>query len=228
MKEHHCVSIVPLFNHLTEEEQNQVESLILHRHFRKGETVWQPGEDPLLIIVAKGSMKVYMLSGSGREQLLRLLTPGSYEGVNALLGARAQSIYIDTLEETDACLLRKTDFNALLLKTPSLALKLLEMNAQRMADTENQTRFLMMEKVETRLASYLTALSNENEKDTVEIPMKMKDLSAYLGTTPETLSRKLHLLEEKKYHPQKRKENRDYGQRKTERNGGRIGFRGEG
>lgn len=27
--------------------------------------------------------------------------------------------------------------------------------------------------------------------------MKMKDLSAYLGTTPETLSRKLHLLEEK-------------------------------
>ena len=198
MKEHHCVSIVPLFNHLTEEEQNQVESLILHRHFRKGETVWQPGEDPLLIIVAKGSMKVYMLSGSGREQLLRLLTPGSYEGVNALLGARAQSIYIDTLEETDACLLRKTDFNALLLKTPSLALKLLEMNAQRMADTENQTRFLMMERVETRLSAYLLSLYllSGGAAD-LEIPMKMKDLSAYLGTTPETLSRKLHLLEEK-------------------------------
>ena len=197
MKEHHCVSIVPLFNHLTEEEQNQVESLILHRHFRKGETVWQPGEDPLLIIVAKGSMKVYMLSGSGREQLLRLLTPGSYEGVNALLGARAQSIYIDTLEETDACLLRKTDFNALLLKTPSLALKLLEMNAQRMADTENQTRFLMMERVETRLSAYLLSLYllSGGAAD-LEIPMKMKDLSAYLGTTPETLSRKLHLLEE--------------------------------
>ena len=206
MKEHHCVSIVPLFNHLTEEEQNQVESLILHRHFRKGETVWQPGEDPLLIIVAKGSMKVYMLSGSGREQLLRLLTPGSYEGVNALLGARAQSIYIDTLEETDACLLRKTDFNALLLKTPSLALKLLEMNAQRMADTENQTRFLMMERVEYRLSAYLLSLSllSGGAAD-LEIPMKMKDLSAYLGTTPETLSRKLHLLEEKNIIRRKRK-----------------------
>ena len=179
MKEHHCVSIVPLFNHLTEEEQNQVESLILHRHFRKGETVWQPGEDPLLIIVASGSMKVYMIAGNGREQLLRLLTPGSYEGSNALLGARAQDLFIDTLEATDACLLRKSNFTALLEKTPKLALKLLEINAQRMADTENQTRFLMMEKVETRLASYLTALSNENEKDTVEIPMKMKDLFFY-------------------------------------------------
>ena len=197
MKEHHCTSIVPLFNHLSEEEQDKIESLVIHRHFNKGETVWQPGDEPLLIIVASGSMKVYMIAGNGREQLLRLLTPGSYEGANALLGARAQDLFIDTLEATDACLLRKSDFTALLEKTPKLALKLLEINAQRMADTENQTRFLMMEKVETRLASYLTALSNENEKDTVEIPMKMKDLSAYLGTTPETLSRKLHLLEEK-------------------------------
>ena len=196
MKEHHCTSIVPLFNHLSEEEQDKIESLVIHSHFSKGETVWQPGDDPLLIIVASGSMKVYMIAGNGREQLLRLLTPGSYEGANALLGARAQDLFIDTLEATDACLLRKSDFTALLEKTPKLALKLLEINAQRMADTENQTRFLMMEKVETRLASYLTALSNENEKDTVEIPMKMKDLSAYLGTTPETLSRKLHLLEE--------------------------------
>ena len=56
MKEHHCTSIVPLFNHLSEEEQDKIESLVIHRHFNKGETVWQPGDDPLLIIVASGSM----------------------------------------------------------------------------------------------------------------------------------------------------------------------------
>ena len=71
------------------------------------------------------------------------------------------------------------------------------MTAQRMADTENQTRFLMMERVETRLSAYLLSLYllSGGAAD-LEIPMKMKDLSAYLGTTPETLSRKLHLLEE--------------------------------
>lgn len=114
MKEHHCTSIVPLFNHLSEEEQDKIESLVIHCHFNKGETVWQPGDEPLLIIVASGSMKVYMIAGNGREQLLRLLTPGSYEGANALLGARAQDLFIDTLEATDACLLRKSDFTALL------------------------------------------------------------------------------------------------------------------
>ena len=159
MKTHHCVSMVPLFNHLSGEDQEQIDRLVSHRHFHKGETIWQPGNDPLLIIVARGTLKVYMISSSGREQLLRILNPGDYEGVNTLLGAMAQDIFIDSITDTEVCLLRKKDFTALLSRTPQLALKLLELYAQRMADTENQTRFLTMENVETRLATYLQALS---------------------------------------------------------------------
>lgn len=198
MKTHHCVSIVPLFNHLSEEDQEQIDRLVSHRHFHKGETIWQPGNDPLLIIVARGTLKVYMISSSGREQLLRILNPGDYEGVNTLLGAMAQDIFIDSITDTEVCLLRKKDFTALLSRTPQLALKLLELYAQRMADTENQTRFLTMENVETRLATYLQALSLQvSPSSHLTLPMKMKDLASYLGTTPETLSRKLHNLENK-------------------------------
>ena len=50
MKTHHCVSMVPLFNHLSGEDQEQIDRLVSHRHFHKGETIWQPGNDPLLII----------------------------------------------------------------------------------------------------------------------------------------------------------------------------------
>lgn len=198
MKPHHCVSIVPLFNHLSGEDQEQIDRLVSHRHFHKGETIWQPGNDPLLIIVARGTLKVYMISSSGREQLLRILNPGDYEGVNTLLGAMAQDIFIDSITDTEVCLLRKKDFTALLSRTPQLALKLLELYAQRMADTENQTRFLTMENVETRLATYLQALSLQvSPSSHLTLPMKMKDLASYLGTTPETLSRKLHNLENK-------------------------------
>lgn len=198
MKTHHCVSMVPLFNHLSGEDQEQIDRLVSHRHFHKGETIWQPGNDPLLIIVARGTLKVYMISSSGREQLLRILNPGDYEGVNTLLGAMAQDIFIDSITDTEVCLLIKKDFTALLSRTPQLALKLLELYAQRMADTENQTRFLTMENVETRLATYLQALSLQvSPSSHLPLPMKMKDLASYLGTTPETLSRKLHNLENK-------------------------------
>ena len=198
MKTHHCVSMVPLFNHLSGEDQEQIDRLVSHRHFHKGETIWPPGNDPLLIIVARGTLKVYMISFSGREQLLRILNPGDYEGVNTLLGAMAQDIFIDSITDTEVCLLREKDFTALLSRTPQLALKLLELYAQRMADTENQTRFLTMENVETRLATYLQALSLQvSPSSRLTLPMKMKDLASYLGTTPETLSRKLHNLEDK-------------------------------
>ena len=100
MKTHHCVSMVPLFNHLSGEDQEQIDRLVSHRHFHKGETIWQPGNDPLLIIVARGTLKVYMISSSGREQLLRILNPGDYEGVNTLLGAMAQDIFIDSIQKT--------------------------------------------------------------------------------------------------------------------------------
>lgn len=198
MKTHHCVSMVPLFNHLSGEDQEQIDRLVSHRHFHKGESIWQPGNDPLLIIVARGTLKVYMISSSGREQLLRILNPGDYEGVNTLLGAMAQDIFIDSITDTEVCLLKEKDFTALLSRTPQLALKLLELYAQRMADTENQTRFLTMENVETRLATYLQALSLQvSPSSRLTLPMKMKDLASYLGTTPETLSRKLHNLEDK-------------------------------
>lgn len=99
------------FNHLSGEDQEQIDRLVSHRHFHKGETIWQPGNDPLLIIVARGTLKVYMISSNGREQLLRILNPGDYEGVNTLLGAMAQDIFIDSITDTEVCLLKKKGFH---------------------------------------------------------------------------------------------------------------------
>ena len=64
-----------------------------------------------------------------------------------------------------------------------------------MTAVEQQTQFLLMEKVEERLAKYLTDLMLASESPSLTIPMKMKELAAYLGTTPETLYRKFKLLE---------------------------------
>ena len=62
---------------------------------------------------------------------------------------------------------------------------------------EQQASFLLMEKVYDRLATYLLDLAKVAESDQVVLPMKMKELALFLGTTPETLSRKLKRFEEK-------------------------------
>ena len=54
----------------------QVEQVVNHKIFEKGETVISPFAVPQLAIVAHGSLKIYQLSSAGKEQLLRVIEPG--------------------------------------------------------------------------------------------------------------------------------------------------------
>ncbi|GGP13981.1 Crp/Fnr family transcriptional regulator [Oceanobacillus neutriphilus] len=194
-QEHLCVTAVPLFHHLDLEDQRMINQLVNHRIFENGEQIITPDGDPKLVVVARGNMKVYQLSAAGREQLLRVVGPNGYEGEGLLLGARNENLFAEALQQTEVCLLKQEDFQKILLQYPELSLKLLEINAQKMMEAEQQTRFLMMEKVEERLMTYLLDLYKITESAQVEIPMKMKELASFLGTTPETVSRKLKWLE---------------------------------
>ncbi len=217
-QEHLCVAAVPLFHHLNLEDQRLINPLVNHRIFEKGEQIITPDGAPKLVVVARGNMKVYQLSAAGREQLLRVVGPSGYEGEGLLLGARNENLFAEALQQTEVCLLTQEDFQKILLQYPQLSLKLLEINAQKMMEAEQQTRFLMMEKVEERLMTYLLDLYKTTESAQVEIPMKMKELASFLGTTPETVSRKLKWLEKEglikrnrnkiKLHDKKELENR--------------------
>ncbi|WP_368258070.1 cyclic nucleotide-binding domain-containing protein, partial [Enterococcus faecium] len=113
-----CVSLVPLFNHLEIEDQQKIHSLVTHRKVEKGEQILAPNGESQLVIVASGSMKVYQLSASGKEQLLRVVEPGGYEGESQLLGVPNESLFGEALEKTEICVLRQKDFSELLLHYP--------------------------------------------------------------------------------------------------------------
>ena len=196
--EHLCVTLVPLFNELDVDNQRKINQLVKHRVFKKSEQIISPDDVPQLVIVAHGNLKIYQLSASGREQLLRVAEPGDYEGENLLFGAKNDDLFAEALEDTEVCLLRAEDFQRLLLEHPELSLKLLQVSADKMNKVEKQSRFLLMEKVEERLATYLLDLEKSAGDTHVTIPMKMKELAAFLGTTPETLSRKIKLLVDEK------------------------------
>lgn len=195
-EEHHCVSLVPLFSALSQEELSEVEQVVHHKVFKKGNLVISPEQSPQLTIVARGGLKMYQLSANGKEQLLRVIEPGGYEGENALFGAINENLFGETLEDTTVCFLKREDFKKFLMQNPALSLKLLEINAKKSEQIEQQASFLMMETVESRLANYLLQLAKASHNTEIELPMKMKDLANFVGTTPETLSRKFKLLEQ--------------------------------
>ena len=197
--EHLCVSLVPLFNHLDIENQRLINQVAVHKTFEKGEQIMVPGGAESLAIVARGAMKVYQLSINGKEQLLRVVEPGGYEGENTIFGAINENLFVEALQKSEICMINKQDFQNLLVSFPQLSLKLLSLTASKITSLEQQSQFLMMERIEERLATYLVDLYKVSNNKQLTLPMKKKELAAFLGTTPETLSRKLKFLSDEGY-----------------------------
>ena len=197
--EHLCVSLVPLFNHLDLENQRLINQVAVHKTFEKGEQIMVPGGAESLAIVARGAMKVYQLSVNGKEQLLRVVEPGGYEGENTIFGTINENLFVEALQKSEICMINKQDFQNLLVSFPQLSLKLLSLTASKITSLEQQSQFLMMERIEERLATYLVDLYKVSNNKQLTLPMKKKELAAFLGTTPETLSRKLKFLSDEGY-----------------------------
>jgi CRP/FNR family transcriptional regulator, anaerobic regulatory protein len=200
-----CIALVPIFNHLEEE---QMEEVMLSAHsvtYKRGEVIYQVGDQSdSLYIVNRGKIKIYRLSESGKEQLVRILNSGDFTGELALFSEAFHESYAEAMSETQVCLIKRSDLQEFLLKYPSISLKILAEFSNRLGQSEKQTTRFATEKVETRIALFLAeCLEHEDQSSEVELPMSKKDLASFLGTTPETISRKMSDLEEAGYIKQK-------------------------
>lgn len=192
-----CVSLVPIFNHLEEEQLNEIMQVVRGESYKKGEILYHP-EDPSdsLYIVNRGNIKIYRLSESGKEQIIRILHPGDFTGELALFQQSVHVAYAEATVNSQICKIQSDDLQKLLLKYPTISLKILKEFANRLDGSEKQTTRFATEKVETRIALFLAEYADDHEANEVTLPMSKKDLASYLGTTPETLSRKLAEFEE--------------------------------
>jgi cAMP-binding proteins - catabolite gene activator and regulatory subunit of cAMP-dependent protein kinases len=66
---------------------------------------------------------------------------------------------------------------------------------KRIVKLEQQNTEVTTYSVESRLANYLLETSAGLKSEAFTLPLKKKDIATYLGTTPETISRKLSTLE---------------------------------
>lgn len=191
-RQQYCISIVPLFNHLDLAELKEIVQTTRSTHFPKGQIVYRSGETSEgLYIVHKGSMKIYRLSGNGKEQLIRILGPGDFTGELALFSESVHEAYAEALEPLELCMMSRDSLQSFLLKYPQIALKMLGEFTSRLAESEKQAAHIATESVETRIAMYLSNLAEMQNSSAFTLPMSRKHLASYLGTTPETISRKL-------------------------------------
>lgn len=205
MTTHHpgpsCVAIVPLFADLTPREQAEVAALArpLRRH--RGESIHRPGDAVShLLVVHRGRVRISHVAPSGHEQLIRVLEPGDFVGEASFVTGSRPEDHATALSDVELCSFEHRDLGALVARHPDIALRMLRAVTTRLEATERMLADITSSDVEARLAGYLLdlparrSIGADSGSLEVRLPLAKKDVASLLGTTPETLSRKLALL----------------------------------
>ncbi|MDP4083278.1 MAG: Crp/Fnr family transcriptional regulator [Bacillota bacterium] len=199
-----CVASVPIFNHLSNLEMQEIMESGRTKFFKKGEFIFQPG-DPSenLLIIHTGRVKIYRVSDTGKEQLLRILEPGDFIGDLSIFTNETIVNYAEAMENTEICTIHRTDMQQLLVTHPLISVKILEEFSKRLKEAEKTIERLSLQDAEKRIASYLVELVQSiNPSQAIQLPLQLtlpmskKDIASYIGTTKETLSRRLSVFQE--------------------------------
>ena len=195
-----CIRLVPIFNHLEDSAMNYIAEKAHMKQYQKGEFLFRSQEkEDTLYIINRGKIRIYRLADSGKEQLVRILNPGDFTGEWTLFNPDAvHEEYAEAIRDTVVCMIQRKDVQDFLEQYPAISLKLLAEMSKRLESSERQTTQVALESVITRLVLFL-AENVEPEmgnSPTITLPMGKKDIASYLGTSPETISRKFGELED--------------------------------
>lgn len=189
-----CITTVPVFKGLDDSELLMLQNVTRSRSFQKGEFIFREGEQSeTLLIVNEGLIKLTKNSPDGKEQIIRLLFPGDFFGLFALLRDEKHYMNAEALGKTVICYIDKKDFLQTMAKNADMALRLVVALNDRLYEADESVGFLSLMNVEERLARSLILFYEKMQAyhGAFSLPITKKDLASFIGTTPETVSRKL-------------------------------------
>lgn len=162
-------------------------------------TVLQTAGGPAtrLLLVTSGALNVVRGDRAGRRRIVRIIGPGDHYGLVDFYLVSAARHTVEAGEDSTLKAIRFDDLRAMADRHPALQRGITRALARKTAESEHLLVSLTSEDVTTRVVSYLLSLPRRRGSDgraSVRLPVTQSDLASYLGTTPETLSRRLREL----------------------------------
>ncbi|MCS5646217.1 MAG: Crp/Fnr family transcriptional regulator [Candidatus Marinimicrobia bacterium] len=205
MKKIELLQSVALFWDLSEEELGYISQKMIARHYETGKFIFlEDSEGEQCFFVVQGSVKVTRLSKDGREVILAMLNEGEFFGEMALLDGESRSANVIALEETEVLTLNREDFLVVLHDYPQIAIQLLKEMADRLRKSDRQIASLSLSDAEKRIALCIIRFADEQgiiKRGQVSIPKMpiQQDIANMAGTSRETVSRAINLLEKEHF-----------------------------
>jgi CRP-like cAMP-binding protein len=185
-----------LFEGLDEAHLLEVISRARRKRLEGNQTLFLEGDKAQgLYMVIQGRVKVFKMSPKGREQTLMIMGPGEPVGEVAVLSGEAYPASAETLEPSETLYIPRQAFLDLVTREPEVAMRLLAALSARLRSFASLIEDLSLRDVSERLAAHLLSLATEGSSEqTIDLKVSKTQLSAAVGTVPETLSRAFQQL----------------------------------
>jgi CRP/FNR family transcriptional regulator len=190
-----------LLSSLSLPELQMLAARTVRKLFSAGELIFSEGEPCNgLYIIARGKVRIFKTSMSGREQVLAVNGPGeSIAEVPVFDGGPFPASAI-AVEDAELAFISRRDFNAYCLEHPEVALKVLSVVGTRLRSLVGIIEELSFTTIRQRLISALIKLAQSEGKTTgrgieFQLPATHQELANQLGTVRELISRNLMRLQ---------------------------------
>ncbi len=182
-------------------ELAQLEQIKYYRSYQAGQTViWSGDRMDFVASVVSGIATLTQTMEDGRRQMVGLLLPSDFVG----RPGRSQAAY-DVTATTDLvmCCFRKKPFEDMMLATPHIGQRLLEMTLDELDAAREWMLLLGRKTAREKIASLLAIIARrdaglrlEKAKGSMvfDLPLTREEMADYLGLTLETVSRQVSAL----------------------------------
>lgn len=183
------------------DELERLEQIKYYRSYQAGQTVvWSGDRMDFVASVVTGIATLTQTMEDGRRQMVGLLLPSDFVG----RPGRAAAAY-DVTATTDLvmCCFRKKPFEDMMLATPHIGQRLLEMTLDELDAAREWMLLLGRKTAREKIASLLAIIARRDAtlrlraaKGSLifDLPLTREEMADYLGLTLETVSRQVSAL----------------------------------
>ncbi|MGO9777783.1 MAG: Crp/Fnr family transcriptional regulator [Terracidiphilus sp.] len=190
-----------LLSSLSPPELQLLEARTVRKLFSAGELLFSEGEPCNgLHIIARGKVRIFKTSVSGREQVLAVNVPGESIAEIPVFDGGPYPASAVAIEDVEIAFISRRDFSAYCLEHPEVPLKVLTVVGARLRNLVGIIEELSFTTIRQRLISVLLKLAQSEGKKTArgiefQLPTSHQELANQLGTVRELISRNLMRLQ---------------------------------
>jgi CRP/FNR family cyclic AMP-dependent transcriptional regulator len=191
----------PLLSSLSASELQMLAARTVRKSLATGQMLFSEGEPCSgLHIIARGKVRIFKTSMSGREQVLALNGPGETVAELPVFDGGPYPASAVVVEDCEIAFISRRDFHAFCIEHPEVALKVLTVVGGRLRRLVGIIEELSFTTIRQRLISVLVKLAQSTGTKTAhgiefQLPATHQELASQLGTVRELISRNLMRLQ---------------------------------